>query len=415
MNQINEQAETSQVDAKVQLVNGKSVVDHDENSFVSEILTLKGDKLPKKIKYAFSYQAAKNAGFKVVFLKGNRKVYNSQIQALWNSAKEKRMFEDACYVVPLQPILEKYPDIEAYDIDGTPITQTSPELDSYLVVYDGQHRITVCELHSGEIDVQLELNDFNGTNPLDSIKLMNSFSKNWNCKDLRDSNVGAGYTTNKLYEESDKLQYLYGITSKLAEYILTFEREATKKKDLINGKDTSLYDDDFGNRGKGIFSAAMMNFNEAKELKKMEFLDAVVYTYKKESDKDKESFARNMKIFLGVMEEAERKKVKDLIKDKNYGQLMDEICLGYKNFCKNHNEESLAMKGTELNSLIENYVRNVNDAIKNKALKKPMKSGRTYEVIQQNAKIQKDKLLNAEKIAEKAQADVEKIKAAIRK
>ena len=371
--------------ANVQLPSAEGVVVQQENegtaqepSFVTTLITLVGDKLPRRFKYVIMYNEAKKAGLKVVFLKGNREIYNAQLEALWKSAKDQKCFSNDCYVVPLRP-----------DLDGNQVTLDSPEVDMCLVVYDGQHRITVCELHPDEIDVQLELNDFDGVNPLETIKMMNSFSKNWSGTDLRVSNVGAGITANQLYEESEKLQDLYGITPKLAEYVLTFQREATKKKDLVEGKDTTIYVTEHGNRGRGIFNAAMTNFNGAKEVKKIEFFDAVVYTYDNVKDSDKPSFARNMKLFLGTLSESECEKVKKLITDKDFGKLMSELNKGYTGFCSaGHTEEALAQMEADVDKAITTYITALQTKNQEKAAKKPLKSGRVHEVIQHNRTVE---------------------------
>ncbi len=380
---------------------------NDNSSYVETLLSLVGDKLPKKIKYIVMYSDAKKADLKAVFLKGNREIYNAQLEVLWKSAKDQKHFSNGCYVVPLRPILEKFPSIEAYDLDGNQVTLDSPEVDMCLVVYDGQHRIAVCELHPGEIDVLLELNEFDGCNPLDTIKQMNSFSKNWSGTDLRVSNVGAGISTNKLYEESENLQDRYGITSKLAEYVLTFQREATKKKDLVEGKDTTIYVDEHGNRGRGIFNAAMTSFNGAKEVKKIEFFDAVVSTYVSVKDAEKPTFARNMKVFMGTMAEPMREKVKKLITDKDYGTLKSEINKGYTDFCSaGHTEETLLQMEADVDKAIADYVSDLQKKNQEKAARKPLKSGRVHEVIQHNrtveTKIANEKSAKATEKAKKA-------------
>ena len=411
---ITETMPTEQANVQLPTVEGEVVqqkieetAQKKDSSFVATLITLVGDKLPRKIKYVIMYSEAKKAGLKVVFLKGNREIYNTQLETLWKSAKDQKRFSNGCYVVPLRPILEAHPDIEAYDLDGNQVTLDSPEVDMCLVVYDGQHRITVCELHPGEIDAQLELNDFDGVNPLDTIKQMNSFSKNWSGTDLRVSNVGAGITANQLYEESFKLQGLYGITPKLAEYILTFQREATKKKDLVEGKDTTIYVDEHGNRGRGIFNAAMSNFNGAKEVKKIEFFDAVVYTYDSVKDSDKPSFARNMKLFLATLPEAECEKVKKFITDKDFGRLMSELNKGYTGFCSaGHTEEALTQMEADVDKAITAYITALQTKNQAKAAKKPLKSGRVHEVIQHNrtveATIANEKLAKATEKAQKA-------------
>ena len=418
----NEQGSNAQIQTADGLVvqqtsNGVANNSNDKSS-VATLLTLAGNKLPKIIRYAVMYSAAKKVGIRMVFLKGNREVYNSQLNTLWKSAKDKKVFAEGCYVVPLHPIMEKFPDIEAYDLDGNRVTPDSPNVDMCLAVYDGQHRIAVCELHPGEIDVMLELHDFDGSNPLETIKQMNSFSKNWSGTDLRTSNVGAGISTNKLYEESENLQELHGITSKLAEYILTFKREATMKKDLVSGKDTTAFVAEHGNRGLGIINATMTNFKSAKEVKKIEFMDAVVYTYDNVKDAEKGSFARNMKLYLGTMSETEREKVKKFITDKDFGKLKEYIQKGYNTFCAaGHTEEDLTQMEEETDKIIDSYIDNLKKSNQEKAAKKPLKSGRVHEVIQHSLEVEaaseKERLAKAEEDAEKAAKKAKKAQAVV--
>ena len=279
-------------------------------STVAVLLACLGDKIPKIIrKVCMSYLEAKNAGLKICFFKFNREVNNCHIQALYKSVKDSKRFTRSCYVVPLRPILESFKDIEVYDLDGNQITLDTPDIELYLAVYDGQHRLTVCELHS-EVDVELELNEFNGMHPLVTIKQINSDQRNWNGQDLRDSNVNAGITTNQLYREAKILQERYCITNKAAECALTFVHNTTRIPDLIAGRDTTKYNEDNASRGKGILNACMMNFDACKEARKIELLYAVIHTYNNTLDKEKGVFGRNMKLLIGTMSADDRETVK---------------------------------------------------------------------------------------------------------
>lgn len=405
------QTETLQSETPEQLVNGKSVVDPAPD-YLAALLVLLGDKIPKKTRMIIGYKAAKEAGIKLVFLMGNRMVYSSQVQALSKSAKANQKFTDACHIVPLKPILEKYPGTEAYDLDGNKVTLESPDIDLCFAVYDGQHRIVACELHPGEIDVDLEFFDFDGTNPLEEIKQMNSFSRNWNCSDLRTSNINAGLTNNQLYEEAEKLQNLYGITPKLAEYTLTFKREATKKKDLIAGKDTTSYIKENGDRGHGIINVSMMKFNCASEIKKLQFMDAIVATYDSLPDDRKKPFARNMKLYIGNMNESVCSVVIKHLSDKNYGELNDVIKNGYNAFCEKHPEEDTLIKmESEIDKEINTFICALQNSKKEASSKKYLKSGYAHDIIKHNIKVAKAKaqakLEQSKKRADKAQKDYE--------
>ena len=379
-----------------------------DTSTVAVLLACLGDKIPKTTrKVCMSYLEAKNAGLKICFFKFNREVNNCHIQALYKSLKDSKRFTRSCYVVPLRPILENFKDIEVYDLGGNQITLDTPDIEQYLAVYDGQHRLTVCELHYGKVDVELELNEFDGRDPLSVIKDMNFCSRNWNGQDLRDSNVAAGISTNQLYKEAKILQELYGITAKLAEYILTFTREATKKKHLIEGKDTTMYNEANANRGRGIFKACITNFKGDKAAKNLETTEAIVYTYNSISDKEKPFFARMMKLFMGTMDESKCNKIKELIEKKNFGDLNKTIKEDYNAFCKlGHSDEELTKMESELDERIATYIKRVEEENRKKADKKPLKSGRVSDVINHDkavkSRIYKETLENAESAAEEA-------------
>jgi len=354
-------------------------------SHVATVLGLLGEALPKETKYLVLYSAAKKAGMKVAFLVGNREVYKAQLEALLKSVKEsgKCMFDHGAYVVPLRPILEKFPTLKAYDIYSNEITIDTPDLDMYFVVYDGQHRIAVCESHPREADVWLELNDFNGDHPLEAIKRMNSYSRNWNCTDLRVSNNAVGKCNSAFFKNVETLQDLYGVTTKMAAYIVTMDREAIKKKDLVAGKDYDSYTDAKAERGIGIYDAAMMNFGSPKELKKLEFWDAIYKTYDKTEDADKPQFARNMKLYMGTLSVSDRNNVVRYITDKDFGKLNSAVRDGYMKFCETeHSEEEFEKLDTDISI----FAVNLRTQFESQTANKPLKSGTVSEILKHNAK-----------------------------
>ena len=370
---------------------GQSDEDKSDVKTVETLLAVFGERISKRTKYVLlSYVEAKKAGLKVAFIKGNRKVYNAQITALYKSAKPNKKFQEACRLIAARPVLEAYPNLELVGLDGNYITKDAPDLDCYFIVEDGQHRITCCELHS-DVDVELEIDDFDGQNPIMSIRLMNSYSRNWSCNDLRDSNEQANICKNPLYEDAAKLQYLYGITTKLAEYVLTFNREATRKKDLVEGKTTTTYNETHAERGKGIYNAAMTNFGSQKELKKLEFMDAVVSVYNGLDDSEKPVFARNMKLCLGTLSEDKRNEIVGRITAKDYGTLNHYVCSLYNEFCKKYSSDDLAEMESNLDSQIESYTAKLLQNVDNKAAKSKMKTGYVYEIINQNKALETKK------------------------
>ena len=398
--------ETATVSAKESAIDAINQVETIDTSTVAVLLACLDNKLPKITrKVCMSYLEAKKAGLKIAFFKFNREVNNSHVKALYKSVKDSKRFTRSCYVVPLRPILESFKDIEVYDLDGNQITLDTPDIDLYLIVYDGQHRLTVCELHS-EVDVELELNEFNGIHPLDTIKQINSNQRNWNGQDLRDSNVNAGITTNELYGEAKILQERYCITNKAAECALTFVYNTIRIPDLIAGRDTTKFNEDNAKRGKGILNACMMNFAACKEAKKIELLYAIIHTYTNTPDIEKGVFARNMKLLMGAMPEADRETVKQFISEKNYGQLNTFVKDSYKAFLElGHSEEELVQMETELDERIATYIKKLDKENREKAAKKPLKSGRVSELIRHDQAVKRN--IEQEKLA-KAIADNEK-------
>ena len=416
---------TTTVSDNESTTDANSSIEAIDASTVAVLLTCLGDKIPKIIrKVCMSYLEAKNAGLKICFFKFNREVNNCHIQALYKSVKDSKRFTRSCYVVPLRPILESFKDIEVYDLDGKQITLDTPDIDLYIVVYDGQHRLTVCELHS-EVDVELELNEFNGMHPLDTIKQINSDQRNWNGQDLRDSNVNAGITTNELYGEAKILQERYGITNKAAECALTFVFNTTRTSDLIAGRDTTKFNEDNANRGKGILNACMMNFAACKEAKKIELLYAIIHTHINTPDKEKGVFGRNMKLLMGTMSADDRETVKRFITEKNFGQLNTFVKDSYKAFLKlGYSEEVLTQMESELDERIATYIEKVDEENREKLTKKPLKSGRVSELIKHDLavknNIDQERLAkaiaandNAQRKAQEAKDAVDRLKDSI--
>lgn len=406
MKKENLQAETAHVAVDAQLANGKSVVDH--NLFYNTL-----DDAYVETKRLVLYSAFKKAGFKVVFITGNRLIDYRHITQLYKSLDASKRFKQECLVVPLKPILERY-NIKVEDIDGNPVTIDSPDVDKAVIVYDGQHRIAVCELHP-ETDVCLALNDFDGSHPLSTIKLINSFNKNWDCSDLRQSNVEAGISTNLLYSESKKIQNLFGITQKYSDYVLTFKREACKKSDLVAGKDTVTYNPANAKRGEEILNALMMKFECCKEAKKIELWDAVVNTYDSLSDNDKPLFSRLMKLVIYSLTDSQLDKIKNLIGTKDFGEVKTVLCKAYNSFSKS--EEELAELEAQADADIAAFVEALQKKNEEKAASKPLKSGTIHELISHNTALAKkqeqEKLMKAKEKLEKAQKKAQEAQAVV--
>lgn len=294
-------------------------------------------KIPYKKRYLFSYREAVQHGLKVAFLIGNREIYVNQMDKLYNELNQNsyKRFSNPAIVVPLEKALKN--GLRATDINGKEITLDTPDLWLYVGVPDGQHRLMVCFEHP-EIDMDLELIDYDG-DLMSFIKILNSMDKNWNNEDRKKSNLATGKSTNKLYTESENIQRKFGVSPKYAEYILTFKRDATKKKDLIAGKDSIPYNEENGRRGYQLFMAIAYKFGDDKNIKKVEFIDSIVYAHSQNGDSNNQTFTRDMKCFITRMGDSIRNEIISQLKNKNYGTLNSLFLTGFQKFCSLHKED----------------------------------------------------------------------------
>ena len=354
--------------------------------------------ITSKERQVFSFKEAKEKGLKLAFITGNRNVYVQQINKLYKSVKGNNKFSNNTICVLAKEILEKYEDIKLYDREDKPIHLTSPDIDSHVVVLDGQHRLMVCILHPEEVDVDIELIECD-ENPLEKIKILNSFDKNWNNNDLKHHNQNTGKSTTKLYEEAQKIVDEFNVSTKYAEFILTFDEDASKKKDLLAGLDNMSYDEGTDQRGKSILYATMFQFNEAKEMKKVQWIKAILAAYKATSDSEKGMFGKEMKNFLCSLDESMCNNIKELLRIQNYGELNKTIVDEFKKFRKNFKEiiDELDIENEEK---INNHFKAIKEKAQEKGDIKVLKYGLPSDIIRNREEIAKKK---AEAASEKKQ------------
>lgn len=370
------------------LVSGKCAVNNQSDAFsVESILSRIEDRSAIKIKRLITYRDAEKAGLKPAFFEFNRKINSSHVQKLLKSLGNTDIFTMSGYVVPVVQILKETPDIKVRDIIGKLITLETPDVDRYYVVYDGQHRIEAC-IQFGK-NVRLEFNDFDGVAPLQRIKEINTTQKGWVGNDYRDSNIVVGKGDVMYYEKSAELQNLYGITTTVADTILTFTKNAFRLKDIIEGKVTTEYIEENVQRGIGIFGAVMMSSECAKEMKKREFIHTIIDVYNSEPDSKKPNFAPNMKCYIGSMSNDSVREIKEFVSNKNFGELRNYISEGYKTFCTGHTKDELIEMEANVDNQIQTYIVNLQKTNDEKAAKKSLKSGCVHEILQHNENVEK--------------------------
>jgi len=210
---------------------------------------------------------------------------------------------------------------------------------------------------------------------------VNSYDKNWSNEDLKRSNFSTGRTENILYKEADKLVNTYKVSPKYAEYVLTYKKDASKKKDLVKGHDTTEYDKEKAKGGLGIINASMWKFGQAAEIKRIQYLDAVFYVRNEITDRS--TFERDMKCFIGSLLDSQVDDIKIHIKEKNYGSLNAYLKKRFDEFRKIHEQEMNSIE-TTMDANIDSYIEKINKANSEKPVKQ-IKYGRVCEILK-NAK-----------------------------
>ena len=289
-----------------------------------------------KMRTLISYQDAKN-DIKLVFVKGNRNVYASQIDKLWKdiSGKKAKKFYRSCVVVNAKQVLENNPDIKLVDIYGNEITLETPGIENCWAVIDGQHRLMVCMEHP-EADLDLELLDYDG-DIMELIKLFNSTDLNWRLPDYYRSNVQTGKVSNGLSKKMEEIKKVIACSDKVASYLPTFKRDAFKKSECIKGEDNSGYTPAKGDRGLRIAKALRYKFGEGTV--KVELIDGIVAAYNSLEDGTRPGLADSMVGFLADMSESMKKTIISKMATADYGVVKNTLEEGFKNYYEAHKED----------------------------------------------------------------------------
>lgn len=289
-----------------------------------------------KMRTLISYQDAKR-DIKLVYVKGNRNVYSSQIEKLWKdiSGKKVKKFYRSCVVVNAKQVLENNRDIKLVDIYGNEITLETPDIENCWAVIDGQHRLMVCMEHP-EADLDLELLDYDG-DIMELIKLFNSTDLNWRLPDYYRSNVQTGKVSNNLAKKMEEVQAVIKCSDKVAAYLLTFKKDSIKKSDCILGKDNSGYTEAKGTRGLDIAKAIRYKFGE--DTVKVEFIEAICAAYDSLEDGKHSGLTDSMIGYLADMSDSSKKTIVSKIKSSDFGMVKNTLTEGFKMYYERHKED----------------------------------------------------------------------------
>lgn len=333
---VEPEAETSSAETNVRI----SAENPDQVELSPELLaTLLGFLklgVKTKMRTLISFQDSKN-DITLVYVKGNRNVYGSQIDKLWKDIKDLkvRRFSRSCVVVNAVQVLKNNPNIKLVDIYGNEITLATPGIENFWAVIDGQHRLMVCMEHP-EVDLDLELMDYDG-DIMELIKIFNSTDKNWGLPDYNQSNIATGKVKNDLAKKMVEVKAVINCSDKVAAYIPTFKKDAIKKSDCIKGEDNSGYTQEKGERGLGIAKAIRYKFGEMTV--KVEFIDALVAAYNSLEDGKHSNLADSMIGCIAEMSDSMMKTLVSKIDSKDFGVVKSTLTEWFKKYQERHKDD----------------------------------------------------------------------------
>ena len=299
-----------------------------------------------KMRTLISYQDAKN-DIKLVFVKGNRNVYGSQIDKLWKevSGLKVKKFSRSCVVVNAKTILEhnmtiseeeKSKRVRLVDIYGNEITLATIGIENCWAVIDGQHRLMVCMEHP-EVDLDIELlTDFSG-DIMELIKIFNSTDKNWSLSDYTLSNIETGKISGAMMRMAALIKSFLNCSEKVANYLLTFKKDAIRKSSSIKGIDDSGYSDTKGERGLSIARAIKYKFGDM--VVKVQFVEAICKAYSQLEDGKTTNLALLMVGFIAEISDSMKKTVEEKMKSSDFGIVANTFTEGFKKYVQAHKDD----------------------------------------------------------------------------
>lgn len=327
------------------------------NDYVFPLIKALGEEAKVSYTPTVSYQAVKDK-FRFAYAAGNRLISNAQLTRLWNDVKDSvdKTFDRPIECIPLKEILAVDPEFKAHDCKtGELVTLESGDIDSYLVPSDGQHRLTVALLHS-EVDMKIELHNYNdfGNNYYEHVKKANANQRKWNKDDHTRSNVVTGKTDGAFFSNVEEVKSIAPLSTKAAEYLLTYKREPTRLADAVAGKEVE-FNQETADRGIALLKAWVATFGVDKEAKttyRMELVDALKSIYDNLSDKQHPNYGRNLKCAIALMTENNKTEVKELFKVKDWAKLNKFLRTIYTDFVKANKGKDVEAISVEVDETI---------------------------------------------------------------
>ncbi len=326
--------------------------DVDNLPTLATILSFLPKSIQKQIVIRVSYRKIADEGAVMVYSDVNRNIDNAQVGRLKKSleGKKVKVYKKAATVMRLRDILE-YQAKYVKESDrrhffrfdtGEEITLDTPAdvLDMCFYVDDGQHRIFSC-MEDTELDVNLEIEAYNGEDLQESVAVQNSIDKNWTKADFERSYVESGKFDGVHYQQRDQLVKILGITPKTAEMYLTFKADANTKSQLAKGKEGIVWNDSDCQRGEDLAYAVRV-MSDSAEVKKIAMIKAIIVPYDISGDKVRGNFRDVMVAMLTSMPEEDVSTILAKISSDDYGQLTTFVWKKFEAFRAEHTGDDLA-------------------------------------------------------------------------
>ena len=354
----------------------------------------------------YSYRDLEKFGYKFAFDYENRQIHNNHIEELKSRVQSS---PDKCFYDPIKIVLAADAlgqGRRVFDIDGNELTLLSKDIERYLVIVDGQHRIAVM-MEEPNIDCYVEFIPSN-TNIADYIDQLNNSSLKWSGSDVKNSikNHFDNKGVDVLVAIDDYKTKFPGCTDKYAEMALTAKKDQFRLADMkALQADYSKYDAEKFQipqsqiqQAHRIMFATLCQFgNKERKIRKIEYQEAIQSIQETLSTKKAEKFDENIISFIINMSDDAKRGILKKIEEKD-NKLNAFVTKSYNTFVESKSDEELQHLYTEALEAIEKKEAELSGSSSSSTLK--IKVGSLKEVLENRKAMKAEK---DQKAAEKAQ------------
>lgn len=380
------------------------IIKADEVIRQTMVKNLEKQKIVRQNYVRVSKKDLERSGHLFAGLDGNRDVSMPHVKQLRGVVGDDKRFSQFGTVCPAKTALQL--GYKLTDLDGNPITLSTPNVEKYLLILDGQHRVMACDTYDLDMDFILVECPYD----LDKdVRDKNSVDMLWDSNALRKNTVVSTGTPDTLADATEKVKnILPKASTKYLEYALTGNKEATRKSELRKGNLPS-YNDADGKIGEAILKATSYAFGSGnKKVKKLEYLTAI-FDLKQSNSATLSGnvFTDYLTCYLASLPETQKQSYMALLDSDNYTKFSTDLKADFSTYCKKHDKDNdLPKLLSEAQKKVQGYV----DTIKVEEVKLERRTG-SFAELHKNAVETLKKKQEAEANMLKAQSAVEKAKA----